>query len=725
MFKENECVAESDKENTNTQNVTGKVTSNLKEVGDDPEKWNQILQDCLKLDNTLHKKRMLKQFFLQAKKNIDPAVHRRSETYARILAQEALFISLSSRQDAGVAFRFATDTCRPVPFIHVAFAQYEVDSGRLEKAKKILELGKMVLPDSKEISDAIKRLKSNETNLGLKNDPMFNSSVLRDNTNSMSTPKVAKYDFGDSIMKIFPTSKHSLTDTCIKSPIRPAHIKRELEALDFPESPRPPTFVQTPSGKMMTPIQKNRSSVTKPSFFGITTPSPPRLSFSVTKSLANRHALQTKQEHLTTSVQKPMMTSKTNGQRSGPVNKPRRIPCALQPENDQKHKSEYPMVFPLASEVGATPTDNRIEKVFPTQPVSQVSASPTRPTFPPPIRQPQPNLAAHAISMSPAVRPSSVPTPTPARVPHTEPPATANLMPPPASLPVARETDEIASWMNNVQVLRIHHKSYIVLKVIGEGGSSKVFEVFDVAAKQIKAVKHVSLKNCDAAVKKGFLDEVKFLEQLRNNPNIVHLYTYELTGDDLYLVMECGSTDLSKSLKRNNGRLEPYEVWYFWKKMLAALNTVHQHGIIHLDLKPANFLIVKGTLKLIDFGIANSIQSDVTSVFKDTMVGTLNYMAPEAIVDMSSGGDGNDLKFKISPRADVWSLGCILYLMMYGRTPFQHINHQIRKLSAITNPNTRIEFPQYGDKRLIQIVQSCLMRDAKRRPTVEQLIKHS
>ena len=60
-----------------------------------------------------------------------------------------------------------------------------------------------------------------------------------------------------------------------------------------------------------------------------------------------------------------------------------------------------------------------------------------------------------------------------------------------------------------------------------------------------------------------------------------------------------------------------------------------QNEIIHSDLKPANFLLVAGRLKLIDFGIASSVQSDMTSVMKDTQMGTFNFMSPEAINDLS------------------------------------------------------------------------------------------
>ncbi|XP_035527570.1 dual specificity protein kinase Ttk [Morone saxatilis] len=269
--------------------------------------------------------------------------------------------------------------------------------------------------------------------------------------------------------------------------------------------------------------------------------------------------------------------------------------------------------------------------------------------------------------------------------------------------------------------ITIKGKQFFILKMIGRGGSSKVYQVLD-HKRQLFAVKYVNLEEADAQTIESYKNEIEHLNHLQQySDQIIKLYEYEITNSYIYMLMECGNLDLNTWL-RNRKAVNPLERKFYWKNMLEAVQTIHKHGIVHSDLKPANFVIVNASLKLIDFGIANRIQPDVTSIMKDSQVGTLNYMPPEAIKDTSS--QPGKARSKISPKGDVWSLGCILYCMTYGKTPFQSITNQIAKLHAIIDPTHKIEFPDILEKDLLDVLKRCLVRNPRERISIAELLEH-
>ncbi|XP_058422705.1 dual specificity protein kinase TTK isoform X1 [Diceros bicornis minor] len=282
---------------------------------------------------------------------------------------------------------------------------------------------------------------------------------------------------------------------------------------------------------------------------------------------------------------------------------------------------------------------------------------------------------------------------------------------------------QISASSSTNEHISVKGRIYSILKQIGSGGSSKVFQVLN-EKKQIHAIKYVNLEEADNQTIESYRNEIAYLNKLQQHSDkIIRLYDYEITDQYIYMVMECGNIDLNSWLKKKKS-IDPLERKSYWKNMLEAVYTIHQHGIVHSDLKPANFLIVDGMLKLIDFGIANQMQPDTTSIVKDSQVGTVNYMPPEAIKDMSSSRENGKSKSKISPKSDVWSLGCILYYMTYGKTPFQHIINQISKLHAIIDPNHEIEFPDIPEKDLQDVLKCCLIRDPKQRISIPELLAH-
>lgn len=114
--------------------------------------------------------------------------------------------------------------------------------------------------------------------------------------------------------------------------------------------------------------------------------------------------------------------------------------------------------------------------------------------------------------------------------------------------------------------------------------------------------------------------------------------------------MEYGETDLRSFLSHNMNKdrtKDMNHIRFLWQQMLQCVNTIHKANIIHSDLKPANFLFVRGSLKLIDFGIAHTIAPESTSIQILSPMGTMNYISPEALSYNNNGKDK-------SVRVGVW-----------------------------------------------------------------------
>ncbi|EEC48407.1 predicted protein, partial [Phaeodactylum tricornutum CCAP 1055/1] len=275
-------------------------------------------------------------------------------------------------------------------------------------------------------------------------------------------------------------------------------------------------------------------------------------------------------------------------------------------------------------------------------------------------------------------------------------------------------------------MLRVNGIPYAKLGVIGKGGSCKVYRALSKNC-SVYAIKKVKLSGMDEKAIAGYSNEIALLKRLRDNPAIIQLLDSEvdLQRHAIFLVMEVGEVDLNHVLQQqaaaqtngscgdNKRTLNMNFIRLTWQQMLSAVHCIHEERIIHGDLKPANFLFVRGTLKLIDFGIAKAIQNDdTTNIYRESQIGTLNYMSPEAILDTGTGNSGT--RIKTGRASDIWSLGCILYQMIYGRTPFAEL-HMIQKLQAIVNPEHKISFPFCVDESAIDVMQSCLRRNPDER----------
>ncbi|ANB11003.1 serine/threonine/tyrosine protein kinase MPS1 [Sugiyamaella lignohabitans] len=283
-------------------------------------------------------------------------------------------------------------------------------------------------------------------------------------------------------------------------------------------------------------------------------------------------------------------------------------------------------------------------------------------------------------------------------------------------------------------MMAINNRLYQRLELLGRGGSSKVYKVQSNEGK-VFAVKKVTFEDVDESVISGFKGEIDLLQRLRNEDRVVKLVDYEMHDTSVYLVMECGEIDLAHVLSaRLNSQLDISFVRFYATEMLRCVAAVHNQGIVHSDLKPANFLLVKGMLKIIDFGIANVVPDYTANIHRDTQIGTPNYMAPEALLDANQFGPGSGTetaaKFKVGKPSDVWSCGCIIYQMVYGKPPYAAYSGAQRML-AIMNPKVQIQYPKHGlggvrvSRDAIETIRGCLHRDPAARMTVEEVLEGS
>jgi hypothetical protein len=206
---------------------------------------------------------------------------------------------------------------------------------------------------------------------------------------------------------------------------------------------------------------------------------------------------------------------------------------------------------------------------------------------------------------------------------------------------------------------RIGH--YEVLGVLGHGGFGIVLRAFDEVLQRVVAVKVLASQlAATSPARKRFLREARSSAQVRHE-NVVQVHAIEEQPLP-YLVMEFIAGETLQQRLDRTGPLDVPEVLRIGRQIAEGLAAAHETGLIHRDVKPANVLIESGPqarVKLTDFGLARA--ADDASISQSGVVaGTPMYMAPE-----QARGEALD------HRADLFSLGSVLYVMCTGRPPFR------------------------------------------------------
>jgi serine/threonine protein kinase len=246
-------------------------------------------------------------------------------------------------------------------------------------------------------------------------------------------------------------------------------------------------------------------------------------------------------------------------------------------------------------------------------------------------------------------------------------------------------------------------KRYQIQRELGVGGMGAVYLGLDSQTNTTVAIKHLKRELAQPEMIERFKREGEALRDL-NHPNIVKLLdTLEHEGQQ-YLIMEyVAGGDLKQLLEK--GKLPYTSVLNIAMDLADALTRAHRLNIIHRDLKPANVLVANdGTIRLTDFGVAHVVEKErVTEA--DAIVGTLDYLPPEAI-----NGD------RVDQRSDIWAFGVMLFEMLAGKRPFSTGSYlqTLHAIMTVPIPDLEALAPD-APTALVDLVYRMLIRDPQAR----------
>jgi len=251
-------------------------------------------------------------------------------------------------------------------------------------------------------------------------------------------------------------------------------------------------------------------------------------------------------------------------------------------------------------------------------------------------------------------------------------------------------------------------------RVLGSGLFGKVYLARTAKEKKVVALKVLYKKQLEKENAVSQLRrEVEIHSRLRHE-NIVRMYSYFHCSLRVYLVMEyCpGGTLFEMMNAAPNRRLEDPKAASVLRQLCSALAYCHRFQIVHRDIKPENILFGKnGNVKLADFGWAVANQSRNTKMSRQTLCGTVDYIAPEMLDD----------GVPYDERVDSWMVGVLLYEMTVGSAPF---TSRLDCETCDKISNCEVTIPEFVSPGATSLIEKLLVKNPGLRYDVKQVLKH-
>lgn len=253
-------------------------------------------------------------------------------------------------------------------------------------------------------------------------------------------------------------------------------------------------------------------------------------------------------------------------------------------------------------------------------------------------------------------------------------------------------------------------RDFEMMQQLGKGSFGTVHKVRRRATQEIQVMKLISIRQLGYRGQQEAQNEVNILASL-SHPYVVRYYNSFVENQTLHIVMEyCEKGDLSQIVTGQRGKqLTEPRIWKYFIQMCLGLEYIHSKKILHRDIKTLNvFLARDESLRIGDLGVAKRLVN--TAAFAHTIVGTPYYLSPELC---------EDKPYNI--KSDIWALGCVLYELCTLKHPFE-ANNQAALFMKIIRAQYAAPSEAYSQE-LRRIVAACLMRDYRKRPSCDEMLR--